>query len=59
GYLPHFAMDASFLRVCVTTAITEAVFIPLVWFVALDDEEREYVKGQVVSTLMKMRGENK
>ena len=43
GWMPHMAMEASFLRVCVTTAMCEIVFLPLTWFVLLSDEEREFV----------------
>ena len=55
GYLPHFAMKASFLRVCVTTAITELLFIPLVWFVSFDDDERRYVQGKLFSRILRHR----
>ena len=53
GYLPHLAMPASFLRVCITAVITEGVFIPLVWFVTFDDEEREYMKTKLLSKVVK------
>ena len=53
GYLPHLFMGASFLRVCATTAVTELVFIPLVWFVAFDDEERKFVNEKFFVKLFK------
>jgi len=52
GYIPHFAMDASLLRVCITTAMTEGVFIPLVWFVVFDNDEREYMKEKLLSKVV-------
>ncbi len=47
GYLPHFALEESFLRVCLTTAISESVFIPLAWFVVFDSEERAYIREKL------------
>lgn len=43
GWLPHLVMDESFLRVCVTTAMCEVVFLPLTWFVLLSNEERRFM----------------
>ena len=59
GYLPHLAMDASPLRVCITAAITESVFVPMVWFMAFDDEEREYVKEKLLSRLGRLMAKDK
>lgn len=53
GYLPHFVLEASFLRVCITTVITEGVFLPLVWFLAFDEEERAYMKEKLLSKIIK------
>lgn len=53
GYLPRFAMEASFVRVCVTTIITELVFIPLVWFVVFDNAEREFIREKLISRVLK------
>lgn len=47
GHVVSYLMSASFLRVCVTTAVTEPVFILLAWFVVLDAHERTYVVGQL------------
>ena len=52
GFLPHFVMKASFLRVIVTTLCTEAVFIPLVWFIAFDHDERVFVREKVLSKFL-------
>jgi len=43
GYSVRLVLDASFMRVCVTTIMFELTFFPLVWFFALNDEERTYV----------------
>ena len=56
GYLPHFVMQASFLRVCATTIVTELAFIPLVWFVAFDEGEREYMRERLFSIIAKRFG---
>ena len=52
GFLPHFVMKASFFRVVVTTLLTEFVFVPLVWFIAFDHDERVFVKEKVLSRLV-------
>ena len=52
GYLPHLVMAASFLRVVVTTLLTESVFVPLVWFLTFDSDERAFVKDKVVSKFL-------
>lgn len=43
GLLPSLWMAPSFLRVCITTALTEVILLPLAWFVVLTPEERTYV----------------
>jgi len=53
GFLPHFVMKASFLRVVVTTLLTEVVFVPLVWFLAFDHDERVFVKEKMFSKIFK------
>lgn len=52
GFLPHFVMKASFIRVVVTTLVTETVFVPLVWSIAFDHNERVFVKEKVLSRLV-------
>lgn len=56
GYLPHFIMGASFLRVCITVAITEVLLIPLVWSIVFDEEEREYIKERFFGKIAKRWG---
>ena len=43
GMLPRACMSASLMRVIVTAAICEAVFIPLVWFTVLNEAERVFM----------------
>lgn len=43
GLLPRLAMEASIWRVGITTVLAEAVFLPLVWWLVLDAEERAFV----------------
>lgn len=45
GYLPHFIMPSSFLRVVVTTIVTEMALLPLAWFLLLGSE-RQYVAAR-------------
>ena len=56
GYLPHLAMKASILRVCVTTIVTELMFIPLAWFVVFDENEREYMREKILSRIVSRFG---
>lgn len=51
GVLPHLFMAPSIWRVGVTTLVAEAIFLPLVWFVVLDAEERQFVLARVRSRL--------
>ena len=46
AFLPHVIMPQSFVRVVVTTIVSLLVFLPLVWFVALDCVERSFVKDR-------------
>lgn len=56
GYMPHLFMSASFWRICVTTLITESVYLPLCWFVAFDEEEREYVRSVLLRIKRRIMG---
>ena len=47
GNIPKFMMEASFLRVLVTTGLVESVLIPLSWFFVLEQVEREFVVKHV------------
>ena len=44
GALPRVFMNADFIRVVVTTAVCEAIFVPLVWCCILDGDERAYIR---------------
>ena len=46
SFLPRMFMEATFLRVLVTTAIAETVMALIVWGVVLDKEEKQIVSVQ-------------
>lgn len=56
GWLPHLVMEASFLRVCVTTVTCEIVFLPLMWFVLLSNEERKFMIEKFEPRFRKLAG---
>ena len=43
GCLPHFVLPGGFLRVVVTTAVCELVFLPGAWFFMLDAAEKAFL----------------
>ncbi len=45
--LPRMFMDATFLRVLVTTAMAETTMALIVWGVVLDKEEKQIVTAQL------------
>lgn len=47
GSLPALMLEASFIRICVTTIVCELVLLPLTWFVVLSAEERRYVAARM------------
>lgn len=47
GYLPHLKMAAGIWRVGVTTAMVEAVLLPLAFFAVLDAGERQFVLAKI------------
>ena len=49
--LPRLVLSAGFVRIVVTTFITEVVLLPLLWFVVLSTVEREFVAAHVRSRL--------
>ena len=51
GYLPHFCMKASLLRVFTTTICCECVMVPLLWLVVLEKTEREFVATRIRKVL--------
>ena len=52
GYLPHFFMESSFIRVCTTTVCCEMVFLPFSWFLILNNEEREFVRERFLNRIL-------
>ena len=43
GSVPRFFILPSFIRVCMTTVCFEVVYLPLIWFVVLSKDERQFV----------------
>lgn len=54
--LPRLFMAAGFLRICATTALSELVLLPLMWFVILNKDERGFVRGRMLAKLHLSRG---
>ncbi len=54
GFAPRFLMGPSFARVCVSTLLFEGVYVPLIWFVVLSDDERQFVKEKVCRCVGKL-----
>lgn len=53
GYLAHFAMNPKLIRVGLTTLLCELSFLPLAWFLLLDDSERLYISNRIRGILHK------
>ena len=51
GMLPKFIMQASFLRVCLTTLLVEIVLVPLAWKFMFDFAEKSFVLSKLPSGL--------
>ena len=47
GLVPQLFWGPSFWRVCLTTAVTEAVLLPAAWFLLLDREERAFLLSRL------------
>jgi hypothetical protein len=48
-------MAPSFMRIVVTTIVTIAGFLPLSWFVVLNDNERHFVSQKIAALINKVR----
>lgn len=53
GLVPRCFMDASFLRVCLTTVHVELALLSLSWLLVLDDSEREFIRSKLDGFLRK------
>lgn len=51
GFVPHFFMDSSFVRVVVTAGITFASMLPLSLVLVLDCKEREYLLRKFMAVI--------
>lgn len=55
GCIPQLFMPCGFVRIAVTTIVCESVFIPSVWFLMLDADEKAYVRGRIARWTAKGR----
>ena len=55
GWIPQVWMAPSFGRLCITCLIVESVLLPMLWFFLLDRNEREYLKGKILTRLKVVR----
>ena len=53
GSLPQLFLEASFLRICVTTICVELFMIPFSWIVVFSSDERVYVKTAIRKIIKK------
>ena len=58
GISVRLFMEASFLRVVLTTIVCEMVFFPMTWFCVFDDDERQFVVDRIRSRLKGLRRRN-
>ena len=49
GMVSRLFLEESFFRVCVTTGVCEAAFLPLCWFFVLSPDERRFVIEKIYS----------
>lgn len=45
--MPRILLPSSFLRICVTSIISEIAMIPLLWYIVLSKEERVFLVGKI------------
>lgn len=56
GFGVRMTMESSFLRVCLTTASVNAVFLPLIWVCVLQPGERRFLWEKGLAVYKRMRG---
>ena len=49
GYVPHFILSASFVRILITSIFVLGSMIPFVWIIVLSDVEKTTIKNYVIS----------
>ena len=49
GYIPHFLLPASFVRIVITAMFVLGSMIPFAWFIVLSNNERMAIKQRLVS----------
>lgn len=55
GFLVQLFFDASFLRLCLSTAVTELNFFALAWILVLDKEERGFVLEKTLAFVRRFK----
>jgi Na+-driven multidrug efflux pump len=45
--IPRFLMEPGFIRIIITSIVSEAVYFPLTWFLILDEGEKIYVTEKI------------
>lgn len=55
GFVSRLMLAPSFLRLCVTTLLSEIVFFVLAWCIALDASEKIFVRGRLSSMMAKFK----
>lgn len=53
GFLPHFMMPPSFMRICLTTVFSEVALLPVLWFFVFTGDERSFVASRIQRVLRK------
>jgi len=53
AWLSRCFIAASFARICLTTLLVEAVFVPLTWFLIFTRSERAYVADKILAKLFR------
>ena len=56
GLVSRIFMQPSFARVFVSTLLCEIVYVPLIWFVVLSNDEKQFVKGKIGRCIGTMSG---
>ena len=53
GYTPRYIMDASIMRMVVTTMVSLAVLLPLSWWIVLNGNEKAFLKAKLHTLALK------
>jgi len=56
GFMPQLVMPQSFFRIVLSTLLVLGIFLPLSWFLVMDNTERVYVRSKVAAKFPFRRG---